>query len=609
MPDPIKDILTDTGQGQQINVDPSQSFSALQQTFSQPETTAPVPNIEQILPQNTPSFESRLSQSDIARVSDDILAGEMADRELQRQMKMLYPDNPALEGLSSADYMPGITDPILKGNVGGRVIGSQPIFVRSGAYIPYNVMDERKRALERVAKARAAAASSFQPPKIPLTKDPRFQQRVNDQFDSIYNSMVKEAQEKYGDNAFLMLQNPNSSVGRKWAQAIDNLSVYAREVDQVTDLVSDIRKGQLSGEQVYSQETNGLVEDFFRLTGEFEGGKVDVNIRKTLNDLQGSLSVDKAFKDYGILDKLNYSINQVVGNITESGDWASVRDKTTKTIKDQAKVLAKQLKDPRGGILSNSPYSEEEIAQRIEAIYGDQILRDMEFKARPTGGAGSGYRVSDKSLLNRQDNITVWGLSNVPGESIQLSNTVPIPKGKDAKPVQLTGGSYFTEDGQLVQLEAGKVVSFDPAAFTDVTLPTGEVVAGTTGYIIRTNDLGKEEKVPVLFNMTGKQAEFRSGTGGKEGAFDFFSEGSKANKEINYTEDFNPYTEYASTQQRQTGITGTKTVDKKNPVSGNAPTSAQSKQKKTYPLPAGKPKTVQQGGYTYTWNDETGQYE
>lgn len=32
-------------------------------------------------------------------------------------------------------------------------------------------------------------------------------------------------------------------------------------------------------------------------------------------------------------------------------------------------------------------------------------------------------------------------------------------------------------------------------------------------------------------------------------------------------------------------------------------------QGKTHPLPAGKPRTVKQGNYTYTWNEQTGQYE
>jgi hypothetical protein len=32
-------------------------------------------------------------------------------------------------------------------------------------------------------------------------------------------------------------------------------------------------------------------------------------------------------------------------------------------------------------------------------------------------------------------------------------------------------------------------------------------------------------------------------------------------------------------------------------------------EKKKYPLPEGKPRTVKQDGYTYTWSEETGKYE
>jgi hypothetical protein len=31
--------------------------------------------------------------------------------------------------------------------------------------------------------------------------------------------------------------------------------------------------------------------------------------------------------------------------------------------------------------------------------------------------------------------------------------------------------------------------------------------------------------------------------------------------------------------------------------------------KKNFPLPSGKPRTVKQGDFTYTWNPETGAYE
>jgi hypothetical protein len=35
----------------------------------------------------------------------------------------------------------------------------------------------------------------------------------------------------------------------------------------------------------------------------------------------------------------------------------------------------------------------------------------------------------------------------------------------------------------------------------------------------------------------------------------------------------------------------------------------QESKKAKYPLPAGKPRTVKQGGFTYTWNEQTGEYE
>jgi hypothetical protein len=37
--------------------------------------------------------------------------------------------------------------------------------------------------------------------------------------------------------------------------------------------------------------------------------------------------------------------------------------------------------------------------------------------------------------------------------------------------------------------------------------------------------------------------------------------------------------------------------------------SKQETKKAKYPLPAGKPRTVKQGGFTYTWNEQTGEYE
>jgi hypothetical protein len=45
------------------------------------------------------------------------------------------------------------------------------------------------------------------------------------------------------------------------------------------------------------------------------------------------------------------------------------------------------------------------------------------------------------------------------------------------------------------------------------------------------------------------------------------------------------------------------------PQNTPTPTVPETKKKAKFPLPAGKPRTVSQNGYTYTWNDQTGSYE
>lgn len=491
--------------------------------FISQEPVAPMSNISNVLPANNPSFESKLSQSSLGlSASDQLLMANDADRELMKLIEAGYPVG-ATGDLGESTYFPGMQDPILKAYSSSKTLGSQPIFVRSGGYIPYGVLDARKKALQDAAIARANQQRAFDRPKIPTVKDPRFQAAVNEKFDSIIQGRIQEARSLYGEKAFQLLQDPRSSVGQKFRQDLDNLDIIARETDQITDLVGKIEEGRMKGEASISGDTQKLLNEYYTLTNNFLSGKASGDIRSNLNQLKASFNIDKYLKE-NIMTELERKVSEGLSGFGDKGDFYEQKKYHTETVDESARQIAKDLKGKGGYYEFDNLVTEDMIVSKIKSLMPDVKKVDSQTVGKP--GGGSGYDYSNEGEVNVQDHRTI----KIGDSQFGVRNAVDLKTRNNSKPWNVTGGIFFGQDG--TEKKVSGVTSFIPSTMGDYDIPvvdknTGEKniqkTKGIAGFLIEkkpvevpdpTTGLSKvyyqEVKTPVVMDVHGQEAKLKS---------------------------------------------------------------------------------------------------
>lgn len=538
--------------------------------FAPQQPVAPMPNIGNVMPANNADFSSKLSQSDLGlSAADQITMANEADRELMKMIEAGYPVGQTGD-LGASTYFPGLQDPILKGQSSSKTLGSQPIFVRSGGYIPYGVIDARKKALQDAAIAKSNQQRAFNQPKKPLTKDPRFQENVNKKFDNILSTRMQEAQSLYGDKYLQMLQDPNSQIGKKMVQDLDNLDVLARETDQITDLIGKIESDKMSGSGVVSEETNNLVQDYYKLANDFEKGEASGSIRTTLNKLKGSRNVDD-YLNKTIFPDLERQVTEVLGSYADKGDFHEQQKRRTETIKTVSKKIADGLKNKGGYFQFDDLYTAEDIAGRLENMMPDIVERESETVGKP--GGGSGYDYSNEGEVNVQDHRTV----NIGGNQFGVKNAVDLKTKNNSKPWNITGGTFIGQDGTKKSVTG--VTSFIPATMGDFNIPVvnekGEKdispTKGIAGFLIEkkaveipdpstglTKVLYQDVKTPVVMDIHGQEAKLKSEI---PTSYKVFSEASGVESPDTGIKSTSTVTTDKSGNEKVTGTTKTKGSD------------------------------------------------
>jgi hypothetical protein len=416
-----------------------------------------------------------LSDSDVQTLSE-------IDKDLMKQIEASLP-NPALERMDRTEYMPGIDDPILKGTYSGKAIGSNPIFVRSGGYIPFNLLDARDRALNAAATAKADKLSKFDLRKPPVTKDPRFTENVQDMFYNKVNDYVSQAKKLYGDKWAPMLQDPKSMLGRKFAQELDNVDIIAKETDQITDIITKMDADILEGKGTYSAQTMDYYHKYKDLMGEFMNGNASESIRKQMNVLVGNMSVDEKLNKQ-ILPQLERKVNEAYGKWGSQGTFDEIYKNRHETIREGAKEIAKQLKQEGGQYYNVDWVSEKMLEDRLISMMPDITEKDLKTQGRPSG-YGSGYDLKPGEIFKTPyTEVSFTGDNGT--TKVSASGMVQLNAG--GKPVKVTGGKFFDPStGQY--FEPTGVVDFEPAALATFDVPGrdknaygGNVGGGAFGF-------------------------------------------------------------------------------------------------------------------------------
>lgn len=506
---------------QNMDLPSEQIITETQETIDVPQKTGETP------------IESQFTTGDF---TEQYMRNQDAQNEMNKLFASQFPDKPSTTALAESTYYPGINDPILKGMSSSKTLGSQPIFVRSGGFFPFGVLDARKKALQDAAKERAKQLRAFDLPKKPLTKDPRFQETLNQNFDRDLQSVISEAKSVYGDKALWALQNDKTNpYSMKLRTMLDNYDVLARETDQVTNMIAEIKKGITDKTMAYSPETKTLVDDYEKLINQFEGGKVDVDLRKNLNALKGSQAIDVYLNKY-VFPDLEAEVNQAWGQFKNEGDLNVARSGKTSTYKKIARNRAKLLKETE--FKDQSWLTEDDIYNRIISTKGDKFEQDIRSSSNPD--AGTGYDVQSKDELNRQNNRNV----EIGDVIFNMKNAVDLKTRKNSKAMNISGGLFFTKgaNGEFIQNDLGDNTEFIPYTFGDAEID-GNTRSGASGVIVskreETDESGNtiytynaegdqvpkmiETKTPAFLDERGQQAKFSTEM---PVSYGFFKEGS-----------------------------------------------------------------------------------
>ena len=351
------------------------------------------------LPENTPSLANQITQATIQEFGD-APAEDLATVRRLRGGNELTSRDVEIKGPSSAQLFPGLNTPVQIGQTSGSIIGSQPIFAATGSVVPLGVVQQRQFALQQVAAKRAEELKPFDIPKGPTVKDPRFQESLNRSVSDTQERFINRARQQFGKDAFVALRSPETKIGREFLQAMDNLDVLARESDQVVDLFAEVESGLESGDLTFSDETLALKREFEQLTGSFEGGDIAGlgSLRNNLNELRGSLDLDKLLNDRGLLSRIKGQLVERAG-VSNFNEYFKVATRSKKTFDRDAAVIAKNLKEGNAAIRQNPFWTTERIANHLKAILGSEDKQDVSITQKSEAILGLGK--DEEGINNR----------------------------------------------------------------------------------------------------------------------------------------------------------------------------------------------------------------
>lgn len=253
---------------------------------------------------------------------------------------------PQAIGPQGAALYPGLSEPINVGTYSGSIVGNNPIFVPSGNVMPLDPILARRKAIDDAARARAMQAlQAVEAPKVPQFKDQGFQKKLTEDVLNVHNQFVKEAQAISPQNWAAILQNPNTSVGRRYIQTMANFENIVKNVDRITDQVVAIEEGMKDGSVSLNPEGKRLFQEYKGMLGDFTNYEKlsSTDMRAIERRLQGIIDINKYLNDEKLLQTIEAEIKSSYV-VNDKGMYYNARtNKLTKfddVIKDVAESLA-----------------------------------------------------------------------------------------------------------------------------------------------------------------------------------------------------------------------------------------------------------------------------
>lgn len=141
---------------------------------------------------------------------------------------------PAMERLGLTDYYPDINTPLQVGTYSGSIVGSNPIFVAGGGYVPFGVIDARKRALEGAAKDKAIKKQ-----KIAEMAWAKGADQLQPQIDQMSIDLIDKFSKATG-NDFSKLMDFDSELSMQWNKETHRMKTFGAQTIAIDKIATDL---------------------------------------------------------------------------------------------------------------------------------------------------------------------------------------------------------------------------------------------------------------------------------------------------------------------------------------------------------------------------------
>lgn len=569
-----------------------------------------------ILPENNPGVESLVDAAFINQYTppgyENKQIGGYEQNLIDNQNKLNAPAEIGPQGMAA--LYPGIGQDINVGNYSGSIVGSNSIYVPTGDIMAIDPMLARRKAIDDAAKNRAAQLQSFNYIKPPQVTDKRFQQQITNRAETFHNEAWQEAVNKYGfENAATILKDPNSDLGRKYQMGLHNLEDLATNFNQHTDLLAQMRANIDAGKKTYLPETLKYLRDYEGMLGNFENGEVlsSQNLSQQYNKLQGHRAVEDYIQEPGFLKDIQGKISESF-RVNDKGEYYDLRTNKKvdfdQPVREVARSLAETVFAPAiadgyttedfifKAIKARKP-NEQTLSGSINEKSTDAINRARETNVPSLSSNGvfvpyqnteEGKGVVSINNYNNTGQVTFRALADynmsVLGkkEPIYVRNAEGELSKIDFNGLNLDNIQIFDDNKKVKQIPgSSKVQLGEMTLLDDGTLVQKAKVARPKTITVK-GKAGEGSKKVETFEVTDELILLQDEKG--EGKSIISAIKSHMGKN---TEAIKNYDEAVEKMEN----IRTKELGSKSSINQN------------------KPKTVVQDGYTYTLNEETGQYE
>jgi hypothetical protein len=159
---------------------------------------------------------------------------------------------PALERLGLQDYYPDINTPLQVGAYSGSIIGSNPIFVGGGGYVPMGIIDARRRSLERAAQNRVKQGEKIKNLML-IDSAEQYQDKMHEYGLSIFN--------KYGEMVgwdYMQLQDQSNPIAREFQKEYREYESNALRSKAIQTQYEQVLKDLKDGRHVPDHVINAM---------------------------------------------------------------------------------------------------------------------------------------------------------------------------------------------------------------------------------------------------------------------------------------------------------------------------------------------------------------